>query len=370
MSFESLPAAGKNNHFNLIRLFAACSVIISHSYALSKGYRTYDPLQSLIGYDLGTTAVIAFFAISGYFISLSFERRQSNFGFIMARATRILPGLLVVSLFAAFVVGPLVTTLSFSAYFAERSVWLYSLQNISIVRIMASSLPGVFATNPLPNYVNASLWTLFYEVPCYVGLFFAGILGFLQPRRLPLLIAAWIPVYLFARYFGIIDLHYFATFSLPFIVGMAVYQYRSAILLNGWIAMALLAIGAGLGAAGHGVEEAWSLAVAYGVFCLGFARAPTLLAYNKIGDFSYGTYIYGFLVGQTIAHVFPGIGIAPLMEASLVIALFCGVLSWFYVERPAIELRKVLSWQQCRDALSAFFPRSRQMQRAESEGDG
>ena len=80
MSFESLPRQREQNHFNLIRMIAASSVILSHSGNLSVSWDTPDPLYSLIGIDLGATAVLAFFAISGYFISLSFERRASNSG--------------------------------------------------------------------------------------------------------------------------------------------------------------------------------------------------------------------------------------------------------------------------------------------------
>jgi peptidoglycan/LPS O-acetylase OafA/YrhL len=343
LSLESLPAGGGRNHFNLLRLLAACSVIISHAYALTSGPQSYDPFETLIGFDLGTTAVLVFFAISGYFISLSFDRRQSNIAFVIARATRILPGLLVVSLVAAFVVGPLLTTLPLSAYFAERAVWLYTLQNLSIIQIMSSSLPGVFATNPVPDYVNASLWTLFFEVACYIGLFFAGILGFLRRERFLWIVLAWLPVYAIVRYLPALkeDI-YFAVFSLPFLIGMAVYQYRESPILNGWFALVLFVAATGLGAMHHPVEELWSVAVAYGALWLGFARAPALLAYNKMGDFSYGTYIYGFLVGQVIAAVMPHIGVGALMALSLSISLLCGMLSWKFVERPALQLRKTL----------------------------
>ncbi len=263
--------------------------------------------------------------------------------------TRIVPGLLVVSLIAAFVIGPLLTTLPLSAYFAERPVWLYTLQNISIARIMVSSLPGVFASNPVPDYVNGSLWTLYFEAACYIGLFLAGILGFLRRERFMWLVLAWLPVYVFARYLGPAKLIYFATFSLPFIVGMAIYLYRSSGILDGRVASGLFGAAVALGAAGHGIEELWSLAIAYGVLWLGFARAPALLAYNRIGDFSYGTYIYGFLVGQSIAAVLPGIGPAGMMALSLPISLLCGMASWFYVERPAMELRKALRLRVSRE---------------------
>jgi peptidoglycan/LPS O-acetylase OafA/YrhL len=61
-----------------------------------------------------------------------------------------------------------------------------------------------------------------------------------------------------------------------------------------------------------------------------------------MGDFSYGTYIYGFLVGQVIAAVMPNIGVGALMALSLSISLLCGMLSWKFVERPALQLRKTL----------------------------
>ncbi len=87
---ESLPQS-EGNHFNLLRIIAASAVIVSHSYSLSLGRGTVEPLESFAGFTLGTSAVMAFFAISGYFIMLSFARRKSNLGFAMARASRILP---------------------------------------------------------------------------------------------------------------------------------------------------------------------------------------------------------------------------------------------------------------------------------------
>jgi peptidoglycan/LPS O-acetylase OafA/YrhL len=92
---------------------------------------------------------------------------------------------------------------------------------------------------------------------------------------------------------------------------------------------------------GHGVQELWSVAVAYCVLWLGFARAPALLAYNKLGDYSYGTYIWGFPVGQVLAALIPGIGVAAMIALSLPLGVLCGALSWFCVERPALKLRNL-----------------------------
>jgi peptidoglycan/LPS O-acetylase OafA/YrhL len=342
VSFESLPRHGEQNHFNLIRMIAASSVIVSHSANLSRAWDTPDPLYTLIGIDLGATAVLAFFAISGYFISLSFERRTSNFGFVLARVTRIIPALLVVSLTCAFVIGPLFTAEPLSGYFSDRKVWLYPLENISIVGILeAIGLPGVFMNNPTPEVVNGPLWTLFFEATCYAGLFLTGVLGLLRRKRFAVLVLAWLPAYLIARYGPWPQLKYFAIFSLPFVVGMGVYHFRAWGICNGRVALALFAAAFALIVTGHGIEELWSVAIAYGVLWLGFARAPALLPYNKLGDFSYGTYIWGFPAGQVVAALSPGIGIPAMIALTLPLGVLCGALSWYCVERPALELRKL-----------------------------
>lgn len=341
MSFESLPHTNAPNHFNLLRLLAASAVIISHAYGLPIGPYAKDPLEQLIGFDLGTTAVLGFFAISGYFIALSFDRRRSNLAFILARITRIVPGLLVVSLLCAFVLGPYFTVLPLETYFRDAKVWTYTVRAISIVKIMPSFLPGVFTTNAMPFYVNGSTWTLFYEVGCYIGLFFAGLLGALERRRYLLMLLAWVPTYLFARYGPMSPLTYVGVFSVPFVFGMGVYVFRTAQILNGWLALSLFVVAFALGLMGRGVEELWSLSTAYGVLWLGFARAPALLAFNRIGDFSYGTYIYGFPIEQSVVALEPGISPLALIAVSLPLSILCGAMSWFIVERPALRLRMV-----------------------------
>ncbi|QIL02015.1 acyltransferase [Sphingomonas sinipercae] len=338
MSIESLPQAGEQNHFTLVRLVAASAVIVGHSSLVALGPNAPDPFFVLGEYHLATTAVIAFFAISGYFVSMSFERRTSTFDFILARAARIIPGLLAVSLITTLLIGPLFTALAPADYFSQASVWLYPLRATSVLRVMAARLPEMFPANPFPSGVNIPLWTLYYETACYAGLLVAGLLGL--SRRFGLLLLLWIPAYLVARYGPWDELVPFARFSLPFVLGMAAYRYRSLAPFKGWAALSLLVVAGGLAWTGSGVEEIWSAAIGYGVLCLGFMRAPLLLPFNQIGDFSYGTYIYGFMVQQSIAAVFPGIGLAGMIALAVPAAILCGALSWHFVERPAIDWRK------------------------------
>ncbi|PJE28075.1 hypothetical protein CVM52_26265, partial [Pseudooceanicola lipolyticus] len=77
------------------------------------------------------------------------------------------------------------------------------------------------------------------------------------------------------------------------------------------------------------------LALSYAVFLAGFARLPALLRYNRLGDYSYGMYIYAFPLQQLAAHwgmLSPGQNIA----LALALTLPCAVLSWHLIEKPAL----------------------------------
>jgi peptidoglycan/LPS O-acetylase OafA/YrhL len=102
----------------------------------------------------------------------------------------------------------------------------------------------------------------------------------------------------------------------------------------------LVAVAVGLALNGIRIEELWSAATAYAVLWLGFAPAPRLLGYNRAGDYSYGTYIYGFVIQQMIAALMPDVTPLEMISLSLPLAVLAGALSWYLVERPAIALRR------------------------------
>ena len=77
-------------------MVAATSVLFSHSYALT-GHMLGEPLvvASVRGPSLATIAVAEFFAISGFLIAQSLARRRTLYAYAVARALRILPGLML-----------------------------------------------------------------------------------------------------------------------------------------------------------------------------------------------------------------------------------------------------------------------------------
>lgn len=329
-------AAGRDNNFNLIRMIAASGVLVSHAWPITYGGGVVEPLESeLHGITLGTVCVYIFFAISGFFITKSFDRSVGIGRFLLARALRLFPALIVV-LCLTVLAGLWLTTAPVDVYLA--AVPDYLLRNLTLFRLQYV-LPGVFEDNPFGPGINGSLWTLNYEVLCYLGVFLVGIAGLLRaPRGFALAFAAVIALCLLApllpyqpRLVKLLEL------GLPFALGAGAYVWRDRIPLGPGPAavLAALAVAAWWGPADL-FRPVFVLALSYWVFLLGFARVPALLGYNRLGDYSYGMYIYAFPLQQLAAHwgtLWP----SHNMALALAMTLPCAVLSWHLVEKPALS---------------------------------
>jgi peptidoglycan/LPS O-acetylase OafA/YrhL len=83
-----------------------------------------------------------------------------------------------------------------------------------------------------------------------------------------------------------------------------------------------------------------ALPTPFAIGALGYAaltlalRAPAL----PLGaDLSYGLYIYGWPVAQTLLHLYPGLAPINLAALSLACTLPLAAASWHLVERPALR---------------------------------
>jgi peptidoglycan/LPS O-acetylase OafA/YrhL len=332
---------GRDNNLNLIRLVAAGAVLVSHAFPITLGASADEPLELLTGLSLGGHAVAVFFVLSGLLIARSHDRAGSSARFVTARVMRLFPALAVV-LVLTVLAGAAVTTLDPAFYFTSSATLLYVPGNLSLF-FLQYALPGVFVNNPMGPAINGSLWTLFYEVVCYIGVFVLGMLGVLRSRGLFTLvftgIAAaflfsldWAPASGFAYRADLL-----AHLAFPFGLGVLAYVWRDRLPIDGRIALGLwllpvLANWAGL------LLPAIMAALGYSTLWFGFAVKGPLLAYNRIGDYSYGLYIYAFPVQQALAHFVPGITPAGNILAAFPITLALAALSWFVVERRALRL--------------------------------
>ena len=330
-------AAGRGNNFNLLRILAAIGVLISHAYPISLGPDAAEPLSAQLGgITLGTVSVMIFFSISGFFITRSFAARASLARFLQARCLRLFPALIVVSAVTVLVAGFWLTTAPQTVFWA--AVPEYVLRNITLFSLNYD-LPGVFAANLYGPAINGSLWTLSYEVLCYLGVVVAGLAGLLaRPWLFALALIGFAGSYalnmvhpLHARIDSLLLL------GLPFAIGMAFWVWRKVIPLSAPLAVALFGI-AYLTRQTALLEPVLALALSYTMFVIGYAKSPVLAAYNRLGDYSYGTYVYAFPIQQLLASL--GI-ISPLANIALALpaTLICAVLSWHLVEASAMRLK-------------------------------
>jgi peptidoglycan/LPS O-acetylase OafA/YrhL len=333
-------AQGRDNNFNLLRMLAATGVLVSHAYPIARGPGAEQPLQDLLGgITLGTLCVYVFFAISGFFIAQSFERSGTIGAFLRARALRLFPALAVVLCITVLVAGLTLTAAPPPLYWA--AVPEYLLRNVTLF-FLRYDLPGVFEDNPYGPAINGSLWTLNYEVLCYAGVFLAGVAGLLRrPGAMALLLLLFAAVYMAAAASPVhLRIRLLLDLGLPFAAGTAFYVWRDRIVLSLPAAAGFLAVAAFLRAVPAleaAFKPAFVLALSYAVFVAGHLPGK-LRSYNRLGDYSYGTYIYAFPAQQLMAFWGATLPLANIAGA-LPLTLLCAVLSWHLIERPALRLK-------------------------------
>ena len=334
-------ARGRDNNFNLIRMAAATAVLVSHAWPIVYGPGTVEPLEGETGHSLGTFAVYIFFALSGFFISASFAGSNSVAKFLLARGLRLFPGLAASLVLVALIMGPLVSDLPVTSYLAHRETWTFLLRNLTLWHAQFT-LPGVFESNPYPA-VEGSIWTLIQEVLCYALVFLAGVTGLLRRRAwMSAALVAYFVLWLAQATFPIalhpklVQLH---ELSLPFVLGMTFWLWRDRIPLT-WIGVALLAVLAFATAATPVGFPVMVLSLTYATFWLGLVPGGGLRRYNQLGDYSYGMYVYAFplqgLLVSVLGPITPWAHIALAVPLTLILA----VLSWRFVEAPALALRR------------------------------
>ncbi|MEH0544875.1 acyltransferase [Streptomyces sp. B21-105] len=359
---------GRNNSLGLLRLCLALAVVLSHARVLGYGGKEY--LHSFSGgqADLGKLAVYGFFVLSGILVTRSGGRLPVG-RFLWHRVLRILPGFWVCLLVAAFVIAPYLywrvhsTLNGFNGPRGPldyiRVNWAVSTNQYDVADIMTRARSAGQVHN---TAFNGALWSLRYEFLCYLAvatLAFAGILT--RARRAVLLITVvlgWLVVRQAstgrywagpydARYLQDIHIFPFAPFGTSFVIylgfafalGALIEVYRERIPVSDPLGFASLAVL--LGSLHYGYLFTVGIpAFAYLLVWLAIRLPASFRRVGARNDYSYGIYIYGFLVQQTLAMLgYNRWGMPAYLSLTLVVTLLFAVASWHLVERPAMRLK-------------------------------
>lgn len=339
---------GRASGFDVLRLTLAIGVLMVHSVDIAHGLAAGDELFSSVLRPFVRIKLPMFFAISGFLVTASFVKAPGMAQFLWQRALRIYPALVAAVLVFSFVIGPAFTVFSTSHYLTDPLLARYLLNATGCS--ISFELPGVFGANPHPRTVNTQLWTLPFELGCYLLLVLVAtvvtrgratcllLLTLLSSAGLFLYkvrAQGWVPVppgpvsgYLLMSCFLAGAWLYLCRDRMPYCPRLFGLSLAASLLLLGVV---------------PGGDHLAALPVAYATVYLGL-RNPRRGVYASGARFSYGIYLYGFAVQQAVASVgsVPRVWYLNFALGGL-ITLALAVLSYHLVEAPTLRRLKTFA---------------------------
>ncbi len=127
-----------------------------------------------------------------------------------------------------------------------------------------------------------------------------------------------------------------------FFSGAAGYVLKDRIVLSGpvfWSLVVVVPLAAILG--DQVLFGAYVLALPYVLLYLAYIPSGFIRKYNQLGDYSYGLYIYGWPVQQSIASLVPGVSVPAMLLVSACVSVALATLSWHLIEQRALRLKSL-----------------------------
>lgn len=329
----------RNNALNAWRLVLASGVILQHSWPLT-GRKLPGPGEQL----LTQVWVDGFFVVSGFLITSSWVRNPRLREYFVARILRIFPGLWVCLAVVAFVAAPIGVAIqggSATRLLLSPAPIFYWLNN-AVLNVYHAGIGGTPKNVPFPGVWDGVLWTLIFEIFCYIAVALAGVAGLFN-RRWPapvvftlFLVAAALVSYPVQAVPTLPQM--ITRFALVFAAGAVLHEFRDVVPAR-WSLVALSAVivvVAGVVVPNYRILAA--LPLAYAVVVSGALIHNSRLRLRT--DLSYGVYVYAWPVQQLL--VICGLAFLPPVAFAVVAGVATvplAALSWFLVEKRALSLK-------------------------------
>ena len=218
----------------------------------------------------------------------------------------------------------------------------------SVLLLRSPVTPPVFPGSAYPT-VNGSLWTISYEFRCYLLVALFGVCGLLRRRTywfvatVFLLAGTYIPwASTHLSWSGHTNLtgNPSQTFRLTsvFFIGGCFYLFSKQIPFRRWLAI-VSAIVLFLSAFSHQLFELGLTVCGGYLLFYGAQRFRTIKGFHSFPDVSYGIYLYGWPVEILWVWYFRGSPWVTFLVATI-LCIGLGWLSWHYVERPMLTLKR------------------------------
>ncbi|MBB4858245.1 peptidoglycan/LPS O-acetylase OafA/YrhL [Novosphingobium chloroacetimidivorans] len=312
----------------------ALSVLVVHAINIGNHDLSEWMWQSWFG-PIERFILPSFFALSGYLVTGSLGRNSIP-QFIMLRVARIFPALIVEVLLSAFVLGALVTTLPIKQYVTSPEFHAYLLNMFGIIHY---TLPGVFEGKAL----NVQLWTIPFELECYIAIVVFGLLGLVtRPRMFLSILSALIVIMTIG---AVWQDWYETSWNVPgrmlviaFLCGCLAYLFRHSLrhspgLFAGSVILSYVFLYV------PNLVFLAAMPLTYATVYIGLLRLPKI----PFGDISYGVYLFHFPIARTI-HELSGetMGWPLLLVLTLGLSGLFATGSWRLVEKPVLGQKRAL----------------------------
>lgn len=290
---------------------------------------------------------MGFFMISGFLIAQSYDRSSSLKSYFAKRIRRIYPGYLVATTFSGIVFIVLLAP--------GAATWTGFLRATALNLLLRNEAPVVTSLGEHNlGAVNGALWSIPFEFWCYIGIAILGLVRLLSRRwavacLLITIMLGHVILDLLGRKPGlgligeIFGWPYLWTKMGPcFLLGTVAYGFRDRIPRSRALCAGLL-ISAVVACWIH-PDLGYLLvlpSMAYGLFYFAYSEVPVHNA-ARFGDFSYGIYLYGFLIQRILqATIAKNWSVAEFFAVSSTLAIVAGFLSWHLIEKQWMRSGKI-----------------------------
>ena len=321
----------RRKNLDYIRLLAAVLVFIGHA-------RNFNTAGSVPwAHFVSEQSVYVFFSISGYLIFKSAQAHRPS-AYILRRISRIMPALIVNLLCISFILSPAVALLNKQTWQLSDAI-SFLLKNCSLIPSWQTSIGDTLDGVGLNQTWNPPLWTLFFEVFCYV-LILLVVHFFRNHNRAALsilCIIVSISVAISSSSASTVGIT--AIRLLTFFLMGAMFNYTRVRVA--WAVLVFIGIGELLGSGSHIVLN--SLLISFLLFVV-LPSGEQESKFQLTGDYSYGIYIWHWPILQTVFTLEAFIGVSPSWVVSLGIAFpfvsLIAIASWHLLEKPCLLVLK------------------------------
>lgn len=327
-----------NNNLDVVRIILAIMVIYGHGYFIVENGGGKELLNQLFPFTYsGALAVQVFFFISGMLVTNSLLKNNSGMDFLISRFFRVIPAFIFTIIVTTCIVAPLLTTVDLTSYFSNDLFWDYLKTNPLID--VSYRLPGLFENNHMKGVVNGSLWSIPFEIRAYLGLFALYLI--LGKRHLRL--ATYLSIFIIL--IPIFDLNKYTFINLnskDMKLVISCFSLGVLYAINKNIIPVSINIPFGLFMLHLFINDPLTSQTIFFfsacTFALWFSSIECIKKIKLKRDISYGIYLWGFLIQQTVASYIGEYGVLKNQMVSIIFALIAGYVSNVVIERPCINL--------------------------------